>query len=56
MTGPGSDSARESVTGLRTKVEILAIALSDVRESERLRGWIPAITEVIGADLGLAGI
>ena len=56
MTGPGSDSARDRVTGLRPRVEILAIALSDVRESERLRGWIPAITEVIGADLGLAEI
>lgn len=54
--GPGSDRARDGVTGLRTKVEILAIALSDMRESERLRGWIPAITEVIGADLGLAEI
>ena len=56
MTGPGSDPARDSATGLRTKVEILAIALSDLRESERLMGWIPAITEVIGAELGLAEI
>ena len=56
MTGPGSDQARDSVTGLRKKVGILAVALFDVRESERLRGWFPAITEVIGANLGLTEI
>ena len=55
-TGPGTGQARDSVTSLRTTVENLAIALSDVRESETLRGWILAITDVVRAGLSLPEI